>query len=217
MAQRALQRLPEAHRVDADLALVHDGALVADEELDRILDRHDVAGLGRVDVVDHRGERRRLPGAGRPGDEDEPALLARQLLEHLRQHELLDRLDLERDDAEHGADRAALLEDVHAEPAEAGHAVGEVHLVRLLELLPLELVHDGERHPRDLLRREAAGVLQRNEGPVHAEHGGQAGLEVDVARAGAEGDLQDLVQLHTATSVTPAARRSPITRTPDAG
>ena len=38
-------------------------------------------------------------------------------------------MHLERDDAEHHADRAALLEDVDAEAAQPGDAVGEVHLV----------------------------------------------------------------------------------------
>ena len=44
LAQRGAQRVREALRVDADLALVHDRAPVADQELDRVLDRHDVAG-----------------------------------------------------------------------------------------------------------------------------------------------------------------------------
>ena len=34
--------------------------------------------------------------------------------------------DRDRDDAEHHANRAALLEDVTAEPAQAGNAVGEI-------------------------------------------------------------------------------------------
>ena len=109
------------------------------------------------------------------------------LLEDLRQHELLDGLDPEGDDAEHHADGAALLEDVDAEAAEAGDAVGEVDLVGLLELLLLVVVHDPERHPRDLLGRQAAGVLQRDERAVDAEHRRQAGLEVDVAGAGPAG------------------------------
>ena len=54
-----------------------------------------------------------------------------------RQPELVDGADLHRDDAEHQADRAALLEDVAAETAEPGDAVGEVDFLRLLELLPL--------------------------------------------------------------------------------
>ena len=42
LAQRRLQRVAEAGRVGAELALVDDALLVRVEELDRILDRHDV-------------------------------------------------------------------------------------------------------------------------------------------------------------------------------
>ena len=42
LAQRGLQRLAEALRVGAELALVDQAFLVAVQELDRVLDRHDV-------------------------------------------------------------------------------------------------------------------------------------------------------------------------------
>src|SRR6188472_3227960 len=45
------------------------------EELDRILDGHDVLMPGPVDPVHHRGERRGLTGAGRARDEHEAARL----------------------------------------------------------------------------------------------------------------------------------------------
>jgi hypothetical protein len=44
----------------ADLALVHDAALVLVQELDRILDRDDVVRARPVDLVDQRRKRRRL-------------------------------------------------------------------------------------------------------------------------------------------------------------
>ena len=47
LAQHVLQRLGERVRVLPDLALVDDRALVVVQELDRVLDRHDVARLGR--------------------------------------------------------------------------------------------------------------------------------------------------------------------------
>src|SRR5215207_147831 len=58
LAERGLQRLAERLRVGAQLALVDDAALVTMQELDRVLDRHDVLVPGLVDLVDHRGERR---------------------------------------------------------------------------------------------------------------------------------------------------------------
>ena len=119
LAERGAERLAEAGRVDADLALVDDAALVPVHELDRILDREDVVGAVAVDLVDHRGERRRLTGAGRAGDEDEAARLHRELGERGRQAELLERLQLLGDDAEGGAERLALEVDVDAEAREA--------------------------------------------------------------------------------------------------
>ena len=44
LAQRAAERVGEARRVLADLALVDDAALVMVQELDRVLDRDDVIG-----------------------------------------------------------------------------------------------------------------------------------------------------------------------------
>ena len=86
-----------------------------------------------------------------PRDEHEAALFAGDLLEDRRQAEIVDRLDLHRDDAEHEADGAALLEDVHAEAPQAGHAVREVHFLRVLELLAVDVRHDRGAHGDDVL------------------------------------------------------------------
>ncbi len=94
LAQRRAQRLGEGRSVLADLALGDDAALVPVHELDRVLDGENVMGLRAVDLVDHRGERGRLPGAGRAGDEDEAARLHREVAERLRQAELLERSQL---------------------------------------------------------------------------------------------------------------------------
>ena len=58
-------------RVHADLALADQAALALVHELDRVLDREDVALHAAVDVVDHRRERRRLARAGLAGDQDQ--------------------------------------------------------------------------------------------------------------------------------------------------
>jgi len=53
------------------------------DELDRILDRHDVIVALAVDLVDHGGERRRLAGPGRPGHQNEPLGSVGELLDDL--------------------------------------------------------------------------------------------------------------------------------------
>ena len=65
LTQRAAQRPVERLGVEADLALVHDRALVVVQVLDRVLDRDDVARPRAVHRVDQRRHARRLPGAGR--------------------------------------------------------------------------------------------------------------------------------------------------------
>ncbi len=85
--------------VDADLALVDRRLLVLVVELDRVFDRDDVVVDVVVDVVDHRGQRRGLARAGRPGDEQQPARPHDQALEDLRQAELLHRQHLDRESA----------------------------------------------------------------------------------------------------------------------
>ncbi len=61
----------------ADLALVDDRPLVGVEDLDGVLDGHDVALAVGVHVVDHRRERRRLARARETGDEHEAVDLGR--------------------------------------------------------------------------------------------------------------------------------------------
>ena len=76
LTERAAKRVGEPGRIDADLALVDDAALVLMEELDWILDRDDVIGADPVDLVDHRRKRRRLTRARRAGEENEASWLA---------------------------------------------------------------------------------------------------------------------------------------------
>ena len=111
---------------------------------------------GLVDVVDHRGERRRLARAGRTGDEHEPAGPLREVLAHLRQVQLLHRRDAQRDDAEDGTHRVALLEHVGAEARQARDAVREVELELGLEAPALLLGEHGEDHLLRVLGRQRA-------------------------------------------------------------
>ncbi len=60
LTEHVLQRRGERVRVLPHLTLVHERPLVTVEELDRVLDRHDVEGLLAVDDVDERRQGRRL-------------------------------------------------------------------------------------------------------------------------------------------------------------
>ena len=87
LPQHVPQGVGEGLGVLAHLALVDDAALVLEEELDRVLDGHDVAVAGAVGEVHHRGERGRLARAGRAGDQHQAARQPgerRQALGHAR-------------------------------------------------------------------------------------------------------------------------------------
>ena len=207
LSQRAPERGGEAPGVDLHLALVDDRLLVAVQELDRVLDRDDVLAALGVDVVDHRGERRRLARAGGAGAQDQPALLVRDALEHDRQPELAHGHDLDRDDAQHQADRAALLENVAAEAAEPGHGVRDVDLEVLLELLLLAVAHDGERHRDGVLLHEALGLDERNQLAVDAQHRVRPHLQVEVGGLALRRHLQQVVDVHRSPRSGPTAPR----------
>ena len=81
---------PKLVGVEPDLALVDDRQVVGVEDLDRVLDRHDVRPARAVDAVEHRRERGRLAGAGGAGDEHEPALLLGEGLDARRQAQLVE-------------------------------------------------------------------------------------------------------------------------------
>ncbi len=112
LAKGRAERSQEVVGVVADLALVDRRDLVLVQDLDRVLDRHDVDRLRLVDVLDHRGERRGLAGAGRAGDQDQAAVLLGELADGVGQAHLLERRPAEAQPAEHHAGRSALVEHV---------------------------------------------------------------------------------------------------------
>ena len=169
LAQRRLQRLGEALRVGAELALVDEALLVRVQELDRVLDRHDVLLARVVDLVDHRRERGGLARAGRAGDEHEAARAARELVHDGRQAELVDRGQLGGDQAEGGADRAALVVGVDAEAGVAGDRVGEVDLPVGLQALALVVGEDRVDDLARVIRGEHGVALERRQTAAHAE------------------------------------------------
>ena len=78
-----------------------------------------------------------------------------------REAELLERLDLLRDEAERRAERLALEVDVDAEAREPGERVGEVELAVELEVLLLLGREDPVQRLARVVRSRAAPSLRR--------------------------------------------------------
>ena len=163
------------------------------QELDRILDRDDVIRASAVDLVDHRGERRRLTGAGRTGDEDEAARKLRQVVQTVGQAELLERLQLVGDDTEDGGERVSLQEDVDTEAREAGDPVGEVELAVELEPLLLLRREDAIDERANRLRVERLEVGERAQLSTHARRRGCPDRHVEVGSAAGDRRLEQRV------------------------
>ena len=160
------------------------------QELDRVLDRDDVVGARPVDLVDQRGQRRRLTGAGGAGEQDEAARLGRELVHARRQAELLERADVRRDEAEGAGERPALVIGVDTEAGEPAQAVGEVE--RAVDLEPLLLLRGRDaidelaRH----VRVELGEVLEQLDVPMQPHRRLRPGGEMQVGRV----DLADTLE-----------------------
>jgi hypothetical protein len=100
------------------------------QELDRVLDRDDVQGLGVIEVRDHRGECAALAVARCADDEHQPAVSLGEVRGGRWHAELFERGDDERDGAHDDRERALLAVDVHAEAAHAGRLVRAVVLTQ---------------------------------------------------------------------------------------
>ena len=150
------------------------------QELDRVLDRQDVVLALFVDHVDHRRQGRALARAGRPGDEDEAARFRGQLAQHLRHLQRVERGDVLRDQAEGGADRAALEEAVDAEAGDAGDRVGEVELFVVLEAFALVVVEDRVDDLARFLAAEHVEPLHRHDLALVAHAGRHPRRDVHV-------------------------------------
>jgi hypothetical protein len=154
---------------------------VAVEELDRVLHGHDVLVALGVDQVDHRRERRRLARAGRAGHEHQAAWLLGEVTQDRRQAERAQRRHVLGDQAESGAERGALEEDVDAKARPAGDRVGEVELPVGLQALALVVGEDRVDDLANRLRGQRR-VVERHQLPALAQHRRRAGGHVEVRR-----------------------------------
>ena len=197
LAEHAAERLLERLGVEPDLALVDDAAAIGMQDLDRVLDRDDVLLARAVDEVEHRRERGRLAGAGRAGDEHEPAVLAGEALHARRQAERLEARDLDRDDAERERDRAALAEAVDAE-APAVDGVRDVEVAARVEVGAAGRIapRDDVEHALEVRIRERRDAVEGEEVAVVAKDRRLADLQVDVAGVQADRAAEERVQVH---------------------
>ena len=116
LSEDAPEGLLERLHVASELALVDRAHLVRVDKLDGVLNRDDVDGLGLVEMLDHRGERRGLAAPRRPCDEDHPLRCLADVPEHRGKGEGLDGRRGQGDRAECRPEDAHPLECVHAEP-----------------------------------------------------------------------------------------------------
>jgi hypothetical protein len=192
LPQDVFEGLREGVRVGPDLALIHDAGVVAVQELDRVLDGHDVRVALAVHDVDHRGQRRGLARPGRTGDHHEPARVPCQVGHDRRQVERIDRLDLVRDQPEGGPDRVALEVHVDPEARLAGKRIRHVELELLLESLAQLLRQDRVDHPLERPGREHRILLEPNELAVEPDRRRSPRRQVQVRGPSLEDDLQQL-------------------------
>jgi hypothetical protein len=193
LAENVFEAVFEGERVETHLPLLDDGQFVVEDEFDGILERDNVLLLGAINVGEHGGQGGRLAAAGRSRHQDDAPWRTGDILQDGQQPQLFEGWNYRFDVAHRQAPLAALLENVRAEAAHAGHVVGEIDLAVGFE--PGNGVFgndflDDIVHP--LLG--GSGGFNRNELAVNAENDRRADLNVDVRSAALHGDAENTVK-----------------------
>ena len=111
----------------------------------------------------------------------------------MREVQLLERLDLLRNEAERRADRFALVVDVDAEAREARHRVGEVELALQLEVLLLLAREDPVEERTRVIRGERLEAFGPRNVPAHTECRRASDRDVQVGSAERDHLLEQVV------------------------
>ncbi len=192
LTQGVLERRLPAVGVQPDFTLGHDAVLVRMHELDGVFHRDDVAVRIFVAEIEHGGHRGRFTRACGADKNDEPALVHRQRLEHLRQSQAVDGGQVLRDLPQHDAHLALLDEGIAAKAREARGRNREIAFLGALELGRLFVVHDRARQRQGVLAGER---LRRQLGDCAIDLDGRrkVGREKQVRAAPADHQLEQIV------------------------
>ena len=118
LPQCGAQTAGKIREILAELTLVEERLLVRVQKLDRIFQGQNMNFLRQIELVQHRGERRRLSAPGGARDENDPVLLLDHFLENRRQPELFQRGNIRLKLPHHDGLPAVLLENIHSKPGE---------------------------------------------------------------------------------------------------
>ena len=166
------------------------------QKFDRVFDRDDVFRARRVHAIHHRRQRRRLTGTRNARHQHQPAWHVANLFHHFRQKQFVERANLRRNDAQHQSHIAALLENVHTEASQAGHAVRHIDFRGLFEFLFLPRRHHAERHVQHVFRADARLVGQRHQFAVNAQVRIVSHLQMQVAGSPFRRDPKQVINIH---------------------
>ena len=166
-----------------DLALGHMAAMRRDEVLDGVFQRDNVVAAIAIDLLDQSGKRRGLPAADRAGDEDESIVVLGQLLEVLRQSEVIHRADTGGHDPADNFDSQALPDDAGPKPAER-RRVGKIHVTLFSQSRQLRFVQKAVRESFRVFGGEQRRVPEhRLQDTVAPPERGSVYRQVNVGRA----------------------------------
>ena len=174
-------------------------------ELDRVLDRDDVAFRIAIAVVDHRSKGSGFTRTGCTHEDDEPALCHGELLEDLRQIQIVARRDVGLDAPQNHAAHVPLLKRGHAKATDAG-SDGEVALQMFVELPALISVHHACHDVLGLLGAEGIPG-QRGHAPVELGRRRHACSDEEVRSPFLDHEPQQLVEIHFPLLATPEGPR----------
>ena len=133
MAQRVLERKLGRLGVGADLALVHHRALVLEQELDRVLNRENVARCALVAVIQHGRQGGAFAGAGGAHHQHQAPFFHDQFAQDHGHRQRGQRRNIHRDEADHRRKGAALAHGTDAEPAHTRQRPAHVELIHFFQ------------------------------------------------------------------------------------